>query len=220
MLQASTLTFLSQLHKNNNKPWFEANRKKYENAKADFLQLVEKSIHVIGEFDNTITPLEPKKCIFRINRDVRFSKDKSPYKNNMGASLNKGGKKIQNAGYYLHVEPNNSFIAGGIYMPMPPELNKVRQEIDYNYKEWKAIVEGKMFKKTFANGVEGIASLQRPPKGYYETNPAIHYLKMKSYIVSVALKNEELTDKKLIKKIETICKQIKPMLNFLNDAIE
>jgi uncharacterized protein (TIGR02453 family) len=220
MLQQSSLTFLSQLHKNNNKPWFEANRKKYEYAKADFLQLVEKSIQIIGTFDNTIAPLEPKKCIFRINRDVRFSKDKSPYKNNMGASFNKGGKKIQNAGYYLHVELGKSFIAGGIYMPMPPELSKVRQEIDYNFNDWKAIVQNKSYKKIFTNGVEGIEYLQRPPKGYDENNPAIEYLKMKSYIASVELKNNELTDKKILKTIETVCKQLKPMLDFLNAAIE
>jgi uncharacterized protein (TIGR02453 family) len=220
MLQAATINFLSQLHKNNNKPWFDANRKKYEDAKADFLQLVEKSIHVIGAFDNTIVPLEPKKCIFRINRDVRFSKDKSPYKNNMGASFNKGGKKIQNAGYYLHVEPRKSFIAGGIYMPMPPELSKVRQEIDYNFNDWKAIVENKSFKKIFTNGVEGIQYLQRPPKGYEENNPAIEYLKMKSYIASVELNNNDLTDKKILITIETVCKQLKPMLDFLNSAIE
>ncbi|MBP6430166.1 MAG: DUF2461 domain-containing protein [Ferruginibacter sp.] len=220
MLQQSTLTFLSQLNKNNNKPWFDANRKKYEAAKTDFLQLVEKTIQVIGTFDNSIITLEPKKCIFRINRDVRFSKDKSPYKNNMGASFNKGGKKIQNAGYYLHVEPGKSFIAGGIYMPMPPELNKIRQEIDYNFIDWKTIVENKPFKKIFTNGIEGIETLQRPPKGYDENNPAITYLKMKSYIASVELKNTELTDKKMLKTIETVCKQLKPMLDFLNTAIE
>jgi uncharacterized protein (TIGR02453 family) len=220
MLQPSTFTFLSQLHKNNNKTWFETNRKKYEEAKGDFLQLVEESIQVIASFDNSIALLEPKKCIFRINRDVRFSKDKSPYKTNMGASFNKGGKKIQNAGYYLHVEPGKSFLGGGLYMPMPPELSKIRQEIDYNFSDWKAIVQSKAFKNIFTKGVEGIESLQRPPKGYDENNPAIEYLKMKSYIATVELNNNDLTNKKILKTIETVCKQLKPMLDFLNAAIE
>jgi uncharacterized protein (TIGR02453 family) len=220
MLQASTLTFLSQLNKNNNKPWFDANRKKYEDAKADFLQLVEKTLQITSTFDDTLIGLEPKKCVFRINRDVRFSKDKSPYKTNMGGSFNKGGKKIQNAGYYLHIENGKSFLGGGLYMPMPPELNKIRQEIDYNFTDWKKIVEDKKFKNVFTSGVNGVDYLVRPPKGYDETNPAINYLKMKSFIASVPLTNTELTDKKILKTIETTFKQLKPMLDFLNAAME
>ena len=220
MLQSSTLTFLAQLTKNNNKPWFDANRKKYEEAKADFLQLVDKTLEIITAFDETLIGLEPKKCVFRINRDVRFSKDKSPYKTNMGASFNKGGKKIQNAGYYLHIENGKSFLGGGLYMPMPPELNKIRQEIDYNFTDFKKIVDNKVFTKTFANGVDGVDYLVRPPKGYDETNPAIKYLKMKSFIASVPLTNTELSDKKILKTIETTFKQLKPMLSFLNAAIE
>lgn len=220
MLQSSTINFLAQLAKNNNKPWFDANRKKYEEAKADFLQLVDKTILLITSFDNTLVGLEPKKCVYRINRDVRFSKDKSTYKNNMGATINRGGKKIQNAGYYLHIENNKSFLAGGFYMPMPPELNKIRQEIDYNFTDFKKIVDNKSFKKIFTNGVEGIDFLVRPPKGYEETNPAIHYLKMKSFIASVPLTNEALTDKKVLKTIESTFKQLKPMLDFLNAAME
>jgi uncharacterized protein (TIGR02453 family) len=220
MLQPSTLNFLAQLNKNNNKPWFDANRKKYEDAKADFLQLVNKIIQITTAFDDTLIGLEPKKCVFRINRDVRFSKDKSPYKTNMGASFNKGGKKIQNAGYYFHVEPGKSFLGGGLYMPMAPELNKIRQEIDYNFTDWKKIVKDKKFKKIFTTGVDGIDYLVRPPKGYDETTPAIYYLKMKSFIATVPLTNAELTDKKVYKTIETTFKQLKPMLNFLNAAIE
>jgi uncharacterized protein (TIGR02453 family) len=220
MLQSSTINFLAQLTKNNNKLWFDANRKKYEEAKADFLQLVDKTIQSVTTFDNSIIGLEPKKCVFRINRDVRFSKDKSPYKNNMGASFNKGGKKVQNAGYYLHVEAGKSFLGGGLYMPMPPDLNKIRQEIDYNFTEFKKIVDSESFKKVFTNGVEGIDYLVRPPKGYDETNPAITYLKMKSFIASVPLTNAALTDKKILKTIESTFKQLKPMLDFLNAAIE
>ncbi len=220
MLQQSTISFLSQLHKNNNKPWFDANRKKYEEAKADFLQFVEKIIQIITAFDEVLIGLQPKKCVYRINRDVRFSKDKSPYKNNMGATFNKGGKKIQNAGYYLHVEAGKSFLAGGLYMPMPPELSKIRQEIDYNFTDFKKITENKSFKKIFTKGVDGVDYLVRPPKGYDATNPAIDYLKMKSFIASLPLTNAELTDKKIYKTIETTFKQLKPMIDFLNAAIE
>ena len=105
-------------------------------------------------------------------------------------------------------------------MPMPPDLNKIRQEIDYNFTEFKKIVDSKSFKKVFTNGVEGIDYLVRPPKGYDETNPAITYLKMKSFIASVPLTNAALTDKKILKTIESTFKQLKPMLDFLNAAIE
>ncbi len=220
MLQQSTINFIKTLKKNNNKAWFDANRKKYDEAKADFLSLTENLIKTIASFDKTITGLEAKKCIFRINRDVRFSKDKSPYKTNMGASINKGGKKIMNGGYYFHCEPSGSFLAAGIYMPMPDDLSKVRQEIDYNFNDWKKIVESKSFLKAFPKGVDGIETLQRPPKGYEANNPAIEYLKMKSFIVSHSISDAELTDKKLSKIVENVFKEAKLLIDFINNAIE
>lgn len=216
MLQTTTLHFLKGLANNNNKPWFDEHRKAYENAKTDFNQLVSVIITEIGKFDAPLSGLTAKDCTFRINRDVRFSKDKSPYKTNMGAFFNPGGKKSPSAGYYFHIEPGKSFIGGGLYMPMPPLLTKVRQEIDYNFDEWKKIVENKTFKNAFINGVEGIDSLVRPPKGYEETNPAIRYLKMKSFIVSKPLPDKNVTDNKLVKEITQTFKTMKPFIDFLN----
>ncbi len=220
MFQNSTLQFLKQLKKNNNKPWFDAHRKEYETAKADFLQLVAAIIAGTAKFDASLASLAPKDCTFRINRDVRFSKDKSPYKTNMGAFFNIGGKKSPSAGYYLHIEPGQSFAGGGLYMPMPPELAKVRQEIDYNFKEWKKIVESKAFKSAFPKGVEGIEYLSRPPKGYEETNPAINYLKMKSFIVSNALNDSQIIDNQFIKNTLKKFGIMKTFIDFLNRSIE
>lgn len=143
MLQQNTLTFLSNLKKNNHKDWFEKNRNHYEDAKNNFLAFVTEVIALVEKIDPSIVGLEAKKCVFRINRDVRFSKDKSPYKTNMGASISKGGKKIQCAGYYFHLEPNNTFIAGGLWMPPAEQLQKLRQEIDYNFDEFKKIITKK-----------------------------------------------------------------------------
>ena len=114
MLQPSTLKFLKDLKKNNNKPWFDEHRKQYENSKADILVLTTQMINAIAIFDKPIGILQPKNCTFRINRDVRFSKNKDPYKSNMAAYFNKDGKKGIGAGYYLHIEPGKSFAAGGI----------------------------------------------------------------------------------------------------------
>jgi uncharacterized protein (TIGR02453 family) len=149
MLQSSTVNFLKSLSDNNNRPWFEANRGRYENAKEDFQNLVQSLIKGIGKFDPDIAQLEVKNCVFRQYRDVRFAKDKRPYKNNMGAYFNIGGKKINTAGYYLHVEPGKSFVAGGLYEPEAPMLAKVRQEIDYNLEDWKKILSNKTFQKYF-----------------------------------------------------------------------
>ena len=219
MLQPATLTFLKGLKKNNNKPWFDANRKKYEASKADFISFVDDIIAAITKFDPAVSSLKAKDCIFRINRDIRFSKDKSPYKSNMGAYINPGGKKINTPGYYFHCEPGQSFAAGGLYIPEPGVLAKVRQEIDYSFAEWKKIINDKTFKKHFAK-VDGIEVLSRPPKGYTDDNPAIEFLKMKSFIVSRPLTDTQLTDKNLVKEVIKTFEAMKPMIDFLNHAMQ
>ena len=220
MLQTSTIKFLKELKKNNNKAWFDANRKMYETARADYISLVDSVINATAKFDEPIGRLQAKDCIFRINRDVRFSKDKSPYKANMGAFITPGGKKVNTPGYYFHCEPGQSFAAGGSYMPDTADLAKIRQEIDYNLDEWNSILKNKTFKKYFTKGVEGIDVLSRPPKGYSEDNPAIVYLKMKSYIVSRPLNDTDLLDKHLVKEISKTFEAMKPMIDFLNHAMQ
>ncbi len=219
MLQLSTLKFLKDLQKNNNRPWFEAHRKQYELAKEDFLLLTEKLITDIGAFDKPIALLKAKECTFRINRDVRFSKNKSPYKNNIAGYFNRNGKKGNGAGYYLHIEPGKSFAAGGIWMPEPKDLIKIRQEIDYSFDDWKKIISNQSFKKTFAEGIKGEA-LVRPPKGYEEDNPAIQYLKQKSFIVSKPFTDTEVQSKTFVKEVANTFKAMKPMLDFFNAAVE
>ena len=220
MLQGTTIRFLNDLQNNNNKPWFDEHRKIYEAAKADLQTMVGQLIPAIAVFDEPIGTLEIKDCTFRINRDVRFSKNKSPYKNNMAAYFSRGGKKASVPGYYFHCEPGKSYAAGGFYSPMPAELAKVRQEIDYNFEEWKNMITHKIFKKYFPQGIEGIESLVRPPKGYDENNPAIHYLKMKHFIVSKPFTDSELQSKTLVKDVSKVYETMKPMIDFLNRAVE
>ena len=220
MLQSSTIRFLKDLQNNNNKPWFDEHRKIYEAAKADLQTMVAQLIPAIAAFDEPVGNLQVKDCTFRINRDVRFSKNKSPYKNNMAAYFSRGGKKASVAGYYFHCEPGKSYAAGGFYSPLPAELTKIRQEIDYNFDEFKKIIAGKVFKKYFKDGVDGIESLVRPPKGYDENNPAIHYLKMKHFIVSKPFTDAELQNKTLVKEVAKVFEAIKPMIDFLNRAVE
>ncbi|MCW3089122.1 MAG: hypothetical protein JWP81_191 [Ferruginibacter sp.] len=220
MIQLSTLRFLKDLQKNNNKPWFEEHRPLYEAAKTNLQNMVAELIPAIAKFDEAIGNLAVKDCTFRINRDVRFSKNKSPYKSNMAAYFSSGGKKASVAGYYFHCESGKSYAAGGFYSPMPPQLAKIRQEIDYNFDEWKSIIHHKTFKKYFTNGVDGVDLLVRPPKGYDENNAAIEYLKMKHFIVSKPITDTEFQRKTLVKDVAKVFEAMKPMIDFLNRAVE
>jgi uncharacterized protein (TIGR02453 family) len=220
MIQKNTLDFLKLLRNNNNKPWFDAHKKQYEEARATFIQSVESIIAVLSKIDGDIGNLTAKECLFRINRDVRFSKDKRPYKNNMSAYFNKAGKKGNGAGYYVHAEPGQSFIAAGIWMPAPEDLAKIRQEIDYNFDEWKQITGSRGFKKQFEKGIDKSNSLVRPPKGYEEENPAIEFLKLKSFVVTKPFTDASLMSKSFLKELSQSFKEVKPMIDFINRALD
>jgi uncharacterized protein (TIGR02453 family) len=221
MLQTSTLKFLKDLKKNNNKPWFDAHRKEYDAAKNDFVAFVQTLIDKHGKKDESIAHLKPKDCTFRINRDVRFSKDKSPYKDNMGAYMGRGGKKSPFAGYYFHCQPGGCFVGGGLWMPEPPVLSKVRQEIDYNFDEFKKIVGSKKFKSLYGDlSRDAEYILTRVPKGYEADNPAAEYLKMKSFVAMVSLTDADVTSKTLTQKVLKAFETLQPMLDFINRSIE
>lgn len=220
MLNKTTLTFLKEIKINNHKQWLDVNRLKYENAKGDFTQLVTGIITGISSFDPAIGTLTAKDCTFRLNRDIRFSKDKSPYKTNFGAGFNAGGKKASNAGYYLHIEPGHSFIGGGFWMPAAADIAKIRQEIDYNFDEWNKIINNKKFKDNFITGLTMEGSLKRSPKGYEEDNPAIKYLRLKSFTISKAVTDAEIILPSFKKNITDTFKSMQPFLNFLNRATQ
>lgn len=221
MLQASTINFLTDLKKNNTKEWFDKNKKNYEAAKQNFIELTTEVLADIAKTDTTLAHLEAKKCIFRINRDVRFSKDKSPYKTNFGMSISKGGKTSLAAGYYFHLEPGQCFIGGGIYMPMPDEVKKIRQEIDYNWADFKKIISNKKFETTYKDlDLSKEFTLVRPPKGYEEDNVAIKYLKLKSWVATAKLSDEDLMSKDLVKKVVTTFETLFPLISFINNALE
>ncbi|MBS1565420.1 MAG: DUF2461 domain-containing protein [Bacteroidetes bacterium] len=221
MLQPSTIKFLKDLKKNNNKPWFDANRPVYETAKKDYEKFVQTIIDKHGKKDPSIKDLTPRDCMFRINRDVRFSKDKSPYKTNFGAFFVQGGKKSPLAGYYFHCSPGDAFIGGGLWMPMPPELKKVRQEIDYCFDEFKKIVSSKKFRSAYGD-IDRSAeyTLSRLPKEFEKGNPAEEYLKMKSYVATQRIDDKDLTSTGLVKKVTDAFEALQPMLMFINRAIE
>ncbi len=221
MIQKSTLDFLKTLKKNNNKEWFDANKEKYLAAKANIDSFIEETIKSFTAFDKGLTGLKAKDCVFRIYRDVRFSKNKTPYKINMGASINAGGKKMEVAGFYIHIEPGKSFLAGGRWMPSSDHLKKIRQEIDYNGKKLHKILSDKDFKKQFGeldNSKE--YKLARPPKGYDKDHKDIELLKLNSYIVWHEYNEKEVLSANFLKELTKTAKTMKPFLDFLNTAID
>jgi uncharacterized protein (TIGR02453 family) len=219
MIKKETVDFLKKLKKNKSKEWFDNNRTKYLAAKENYLDFVTEILHTLKSIDPTLHDIQPKNCVFRINRDVRFSSNKNPYKTNFGASFSKGGKKIACAGYYFHLEPGACFIGGGYWMPMADDLNKIRQEIDYSFDEFKNIIQQRAFKNTF-DTLDNKEILIRPPKGYEKDNPALEYLKLKNFIVMAGIEENELLEKDLIPKVISHFKIMKPLVDFLNRAID
>lgn len=219
MIQQSTLQFLKNLKKNNNKDWFDTNRDAYESAKTNFREFIDELITGISKFDPSVKNLEAKHCVFRINRDIRFSTDKTPYKRNMGASISPGGKKAVSAGYYFHLEPGASFLAGGMWQPEPPLLNAIRQEIDYNTDEFRKILGAKSF-KTYFGSLSDEDKLKAVPKGYDKTHPAIELLKHKSFIVVHDVPDKTVLSKDFTKQCSKVFNAIGPLNLFLRRACD
>lgn len=222
MLNNSTLAFLKSLKKNNNKPWFDKNREKYDLAKADFEIFVTELLNKMTLFDQDLAGLETKKCIFRINRDIRFSKDKTPYKTFLSASFQKGDKKSINAGYYVQLQPGgNTFVAGGLWNPEATELKKVRQEIDYCFPEFKNIINDSSFKKAFGElDRDKNQVLINIPKGYEKENPAAEFLKLKSFVATKKIADEELLLPSFSTKVSKDFKALMPLIKFINRSFE
>lgn len=201
--------------------WFDANRTAYELARKNVITFAEQVIQGISAFDTAVAnaAIEPKSTISRINRDIRFSNDKSPYKTNFFILVNAWGKKSNKAGYYLEIRPNGCFIGGGAYMPMPEDLAKFRQEIDYNFEEWKSIVEHPDLLKVYPAGIEAPEKLSRPPKGVEADNPALDYLKMKGFYTWKPIPDAEMMNERGLIKIMEGCQQSLKVNTFLNRAL-
>jgi len=222
MILKSTLHFLKALKKNNNKTWFDENRKLYVEAKNNFDEFIAVLLEQMILFDEDLKDLSSKNCTFRINRDIRFSKDKTPYKVSLSASFNKGGKKSVNAGYYFHLQPGgNSFVGGGLWMPEANELKKLRQEIDYCFSDFKKIITASPFKKHYGElEKDEKQMLVNVPKGYEKENAAAEFLRMKSFIATKNLSDEEIISSNLVKQTADAFKALMPLLKFINQSFE
>lgn len=217
MALKETLVFLKELKSNNHKEWFDEHRKRYKDLKASFEEFIAYLIEHIASFDDQLAGVDPKKCIFRINRDIRFSKDKSPYKTNFGALIGPNGKKSEGTSYYIHIEPGNSFVGAGVYMPPPDKLAAIRQEIDYNLADLHKIINAKNFKSMFGEIMGD--KLKTAPKGYPKDHPAIDLLRLKSFYVVRYFKDNEIKEEAFKKEAIKTYKEGSKFNGFLNHAL-
>ena len=214
----NVLKFLKKLEKNNNRDWFNANKDEYLGARDEFIAFVEKLIAGISKFDPEIIGVDAKKSVFRIYRDVRFSKDKSPYKLNFGASITPGAGKMSSAGYYIHVQRKGSMLAGGKYMPEAKELLAIRNAIAARPKEFLKIEKSKKFKGYFGE-ISG-ERLKTAPKGFPKDHEMIEHLRLKSFIAYHSdIPQKTLLDPKYDKYALRVFKAMKPLNDFLRQAI-
>ena len=213
------LDFLRDLAANNNKDWFHANKSRYQLVRKEFERYIAQLIAGIAAFDDSIKNLQPKDCIFRINRDIRFTHDKSPYKTNFGAFIAPGGRRAGYAGYYFHVEPDNSFAAGGIYRPSANSLKAIRTEIYENTGRFKEIIFDPDFIEQFGSIVTD-EKLKTAPKGFPKDFEDIELLNYKDYTVIKPLDEDQLTSEQLTEKVMEAFETVFPLNQFLNEAID
>lgn len=215
-LHEETLRFLTDLRANNDRAWFDRNKPRFQAAKADFTAFTGALIGEVAKFDAAIALLEPKDCVFRIYRDTRFSKDKTPYKSSLGAHLIAGGRKNERvrAGYYVLISPDDCFLAGGAHLPSGNWMTEIRQEICDNAADLRRIVGNRAFAKNFG-GIEG-ERLKTAPRGYAKDHPEIELLKYKSFLAVHRMSDEETVSPGFLKHAAEVFRALQPFAQFLN----
>jgi uncharacterized protein (TIGR02453 family) len=219
MIKAASLQFIKQVSENNNREWFAEHKAEYEAARADVLAFTALLIPELAAIDKDFPKgTHAKSCIMRIYRDVRFSKDKSPYKTNFGIFFAVHGKSGAEPGYYINLQPGNCFFAAGYWMPDTASLKSIREEIDYNTEEFLGIIQAKSFTDLFEISKED--TLKTSPKGYPNDHPMIDILKLKSFNGIYRLPDEAFIKPGIVNKLKTAFESIYPFILFLRTAVE
>ncbi len=208
------LSFLKGLAANNNKPWFEQHRPDYEAARTSFEHFTDTLLEEFRVSDN-LGDLTAKDCVSRIYRDVRFSKDKSPYKTHLWATIAPGGKKMVRMGYHFGLEPGGrSMIATGLWEPMPEQLARFRQAIDQNAAEFKKIINNPAFIDHFG-GIEG-EKLKTAPQGYDKTHPELDLLRYKQILVAHHFSDDQVLSSNFFSQVVSGCQAMRPFINYFD----
>jgi len=219
-INPETLQFLTTLKQNNHRDWFHDHKSDYEKARQNFEDFTRILLENLQSFDETLQNIEIKQCLFRIYRDVRFSPNKEPYKTHFGAYFAKnGGKNSDFAGYYFHLDPEESFFGGGIYMPLPEYLRIIRKEIYYQIDEFKAIIDAPSFKKYYL-GIDPIEKLKKAPADFSKDFPDIELLKNKHFFASHYYNPQEALKEDFINDVMNGLKVVKPLVDFINFSVD
>jgi len=218
MFKEDSFAFLKELKKNNNREWFAENKEWYERSRKDFELLVAQVINEISSFDKQIGYLEPKKCIFRIYRDTRFSQDKTPYKTHFGAVMRQQGLD-KTSGYYLHLDPEECFLTCGHYMLSPEQIKKMRRGIFDDYDTLRSILDEKKFKQEIGDLFRDEDMLKRVPNGFDKDHPAAEYMKLKHFYVVKEITPEQLLSPDFPQYAGSVYKTMYPLGEFLNDVL-
>lgn len=214
-IKKSTITFLQDLKKNNNREWFTENKKTYVTENNHFISFAEDVLQEMIKTDNIETP-SGKKSVFRIYRDVRFSKDKTPYKSHFSGSFKRATKELR-GGYYFHIEPGNSFVGGGFWGPNPKDLLRIRKEIEADASELKEIISEENFINTF-NKLDG-EKVKTAPRGFDKNHPDIELLRFKQFVISKKISDQELLDENFSIEVAKIFKAMRPFFNYMSSVL-
>lgn len=219
MITSETLNFLNSIAQNNDREWFQKHKEEYQQARENCLSFTTAIIEAISKFDSTVPEeLKAEDCVMRIYRDIRFSKDKTPYKTNFGIAISGNGKNFKGPGYYLHIQPGKSFVAGGSWYPEKDQLKAIRQEIDYNSSEFLDIVNSTDFRKYFGE-LDTEGKLRLAPQGYPTSHEMIEFLKLKCFVASREIGDKDLTGTSSVETVVQSFEKMFPLMVFLRNAI-
>lgn len=217
-MHTDLLLFLDELRRNNQRDWFQANKPRYEALRKNFTEDVQQLINRITLFDPEVAGLQAKDCLFRIYRDIRFSPDKTPYKTHFGAYIAAGGRSSERAGYYLHIEPGKSIIAGGIWCPSPALLKLLRKDIYENMDDFLSILQTPVFHQNFPK-LDGDV-LKRMPAGYPTDYPQGEILRHKDFCVTAAISDQLIESTNWLDEISGKLQLLYPLNRFLNYSVD
>jgi len=211
-LKKSTFQYLTDLKNNNNRPWFKDNKNLFQEAQAnakDFYQAIMENLKIHDDIE--------KFKLFRIYRDVRFSKDKTPYKPHFAGSFSRAGKRLR-GGYYLRIRPGESFLAGGFWEPNKEDLFRIRKEFEFNDSEIRSVLSSDPYHKIFGGKLEG-SELKTAPKGFDKEHPAIDLIRKKGFIAVRNFNDKEVMSSDFINTVANSFQALRPFFDYMSDVL-
>ncbi len=215
IITKDSLKFLSDLSKSNNREWFNIHKDSYINAHDNIIAFADALLIEMSKHDD-IETASGKKSVFRIYKDVRFSKDKTPYNTHWSGTFKRATKKLR-GGYYFRIEPGNSFLAGGFWGPEPNDMKRIRQDIDTNYKAWRKLLAGKMLAETFGKMIGD--QIGSAPRGYAKDHPAIDLLRYKQFLLKYQFTDEEVSSPDFFYNANNVFKKMHPFFDFMSEIL-